>query len=66
MCFHCDNIYNRRGKYMECANSQIENTPIIIVSFGHTRVLHWEKLYSNASPKGKHEWLNDNTFIKKW
>ena len=64
MGFHCDNTYNIRGKYMERANSQIENTPIVIVSFGHARLLHWERLYSNVSPKGKHEQLKDLSFTK--
>ena len=64
MGFHCDNTYNRRGKYMECSNSQIENTPIVIVSFGETRVLNFERLYSNKSSKGKHEWLKDESFHK--
>ena len=54
MGFHCDNKYNVRGKY-KCPNSQIENTPIVIVSFGHARVLHWGKLHSKMSLKRKLE-----------
>ena len=50
---------------MECSNSQIENTPIVIVSFGHSRVLHWEKIYSQKSINEKSEWLKDESFMKQ-
>ena len=65
MGFHCDNTYSLSGKYLECSNSQIENTPIVIVSFGNDRVLHWEKLNYKKSSKGKMEWVKDFSFMKK-
>ena len=65
MGFHYDNTYNVRGKYLECSNSQIEKTPVVIVSFGHARVLHWEILHTNKSSTGKLEWVKDLSFMKR-
>ena len=56
MGFHCDNTYSLSGKYMRCSNSQIEKTPIVIVSFGNDRVMHWEKLNAKNHPKEKWNW----------
>ena len=43
MGFHCDNTYSLNGVYSKCANSQIGNTPVAIVSFGESRTLHLKK-----------------------
>ena len=32
------------GVYSKCANSQIENTPVVIVSFGESRILYFERM----------------------
>ena len=47
MGYHCDNTYTLNGIYSKCANSQLENTPIIIVSFGESRTLHFQKIIKN-------------------
>ena len=65
MGFHYDNTYNVQGKYPKYANSQVENTPIVIVSFGDERVLHWERVEGKINNKGKIGWSKDNSFINK-
>ena len=51
MGFHCDNTFNLSGKYLECSSSQIRKTPIVIVSFGNDKVLHWKNYMPNNRPK---------------
>ena len=65
MGFHCNNTYNLQGEYSKYANSQVENTPIVIVSFGDERVLHWERVERKMNNKGKIGWGKDNSFSNK-
>ena len=63
MGFHCNDTYNLSEKYLESSNSQDENTPIVDLSFGHARVLHWEMLYKKMPSRGKFEWVKDLSFM---
>ena len=65
MSFHCDNTYNVQGKHSKFANSQVENTRIVIVSFGDKRVLHWERLQRKMDNKGKIGWRKDKSFVNE-
>ena len=40
MRIHCDDAYSINGVDSKCANSQVEHTPVVIVSFGESRILH--------------------------
>ena len=60
MGFYCDNTYSLQGQYSKYTNSQVENTPIVIVSFGDKRVLHWERLDRKINNKGKIGWSKEN------
>ena len=65
MGFHCDNTYSLNGIYSKCANSQIENTPIVIVSFGESRTLHLQKMVTTHNTKCSKKWYKDLQFDQK-
>ena len=65
MGFHCDNTYSLNGIYSKCGNSQIENTPIVIVSFGESRSLHFRKMSFTQTDKTSKKWSKDPQFIQK-
>ena len=44
MGFHCDLKYDDKGNSIRWSNSQINNTPTVIVTFGDNRKLHWRRL----------------------
>ena len=42
---HSDCVYSPiTGKFVDTANSQVENTPAVIYSLGDNRVLHWGEI----------------------
>ena len=51
MGFQCDNTYSLNGIYSKCGNSQLENTPVVIVSFGESRTLHFQKMVTTHNTK---------------
>ena len=65
MGFHCNNTYNVQDKYSKCASSQVENTPIVIVSFGDMRVLDWERLERKIDNKVNIGWSKDKSYVNE-
>lgn len=41
--YHCDCVYNKAGDFVAAQNSQTENTPVVIVTFGNSCTLHMKK-----------------------
>ena len=46
--FHSDNMCSLNGIFFKHGNSQIENTPVFIVSFGKSRTWYFQKKGSNT------------------
>ena len=65
MGFHCDNTYSINGVYSKCANSQVENTPVVIVSFGESRTLHFEKMELTPTNTPSTKWSKNSNFVQK-
>ena len=59
-----DNTYSLNGIYSKCDNSQIENTPIVIVSFGESRTLHFRKMLLTTTDKFANKWCKDSHFFQ--
>ena len=62
MGYHCDNTYNDKGIFSKSTNSYVENTPIVIVSYGAERILNWQKMNRSVDQNGKKIWLKDSSF----
>ena len=43
MPFHCDTKYTKNGIYHN--NGQVQNTPVVIVTYGDDHILNWRKVY---------------------
>ena len=54
--------YNNEGKFLKKSNSQIENTPIVIVTYGESRRLHWRRMKRIIKFNGKYEWILDTSW----
>jgi len=64
MGWHCDAKYTLDGIFQTSKNSQVENTPVIIVTYGNCRSLKWRRVYYGPNKQGKMEWLEDKTWTK--
>ena len=62
MGYHCDNTYNDKGMFLHSMNSHVENTPIVILSYGGERTLNWRRVNRSLDGKGKKIWMKDNSF----
>ena len=60
--FHCDVSYTNKGTYKTKQNSQIENTPTVIFTFGDDRVLRWRRKKLILQKNGYKAWATD----KEW
>ena len=60
--YHCDVSYSNKGTYQTLQNSQIENTPTVIFSFGDDRVLRWRRKKLMLQKNGYKAWVTD----KEW
>ena len=68
MGWHCDSKYKNNGTYMK--NPQVENTPVIIVSYGTDRILKWRRVFHTTlgwvEDKSWHQMpmtMNDKKFM---
>ena len=61
MGWHCDAKYTLDGIFQTSKNSQVQNTPVIIVTYGNSRNLKWRRVYYGRNKHGKMEWLEDKT-----
>ena len=52
MGYHCDNTYNDKGIFLKSMNSHVENTPIVIISYGGQRTLNWRRVKRSFDGKG--------------
>ena len=59
MSFCCDLKYNDEGNFIPWSNSQVDNTPTVIVTFGDNRKLHWRCLKKISKTNG---WVTDTTW----
>jgi len=44
MGWHTDSKYDKNHKFSESKNSQVQNAPVVIVSYGTHRGLHWRRV----------------------
>ena len=58
MGWHCDTSYNNNGLFKH--NSQVENTPVVIVTYGHDRTINWQRVVHSG--KG---WVRDKTWCRQ-
>ena len=65
MGWHCDAKYTLDGIFQTSKNSQVQNTPVIIVTYGNNRNLKWRRVYYGPNKHGKMEWLEDKTWTKQ-
>ena len=53
---------NNHGNYMHTQNSQVENTPSVIINLGDSRILKWRRHILTRLPDGKTKYQTD----KQW
>lgn len=61
---HCDNMNSINGVYSKFANSQIENTPVVIVSFGETRTFNFQQMQLIHNNNTSKKWSKDSDFVQ--
>ena len=55
MGWHCDSSYNKDGSFKNI--SQVQNTPVVILTFGNNRTLKWRRVAHSS--KG---WVRDQNW----
>ena len=65
MGYHCDFKYNLKGEYEQTKNSQVENTPTIVISTGQSRKLNWRRFKRGYNKKGNIDWIVDKSWKKQ-
>ena len=55
MGWHCDSSYNNDGSFKNI--SQVQNTPVIILTYGNNRTLKWQRVAHSS--KG---WVRDQNW----
>ena len=53
MGWHTDSKYSKEGVFLINANCQKENTPTVIITIGHNRILKWRKIIYDEHNKRK-------------
>ena len=53
MGWHTDVKHNNKGEYLSSMNSQVEDTPTVIVTLGHDRLLHWRRILKKSYTEKK-------------
>ena len=62
MGWHTDVKYNNSGNFIKNINSQVENTPTVIVSLGDERLLNWRRRVKVKNDKGNWVWQIDSSW----
>jgi len=66
MGLHSDCNYSHDGTFTQNSNTQVKNTPAVIVSLGTSRVLNWERRYLKRGPNGRNRWVVDDLWGEQY
>ena len=59
MAYHCGIKYNDKGNIISWINTQVHNTPTVIVAFCDNRKLHWRRLKKVSKSNG---WVTNKSW----
>ena len=60
---HCDCVYNKDGKFVASANSQVENTPTISYTVCGSRKMYFQRRYIDQNTNN---WVEDSGYKKSF
>ena len=59
LSYHCDCQYDHYGNFKKTANTQCQNTPVIVYTLGDSRQLFFRKRMIDVGKKSKQCWKNN-------
>jgi hypothetical protein len=63
MGYHCDFKYDLNGELIKSRNTQVLNTPTVVITTGQSRMLKWRRMKRGLNKKGRTDWIPDTVWV---